>query len=217
MASRGVTPNQISIASVIFAFVAASAFFVAALASSITLASLAWLVAAAAIQGRLVCNLIDGMVAVEGGQQTRSGELFNDVPDRIADPIVLVSLGYAASIMLGSFEATSGEAASRLDPSVIVAIGWAAGLLAVMTAYVRVLGISIGTPADFGGPMAKQHRMAIVTAASVVAAVGLWWNRSLMAWVPTIALTIIVLGCIMTIAGRLIRAYRVLETTRVGP
>ena len=51
------------------------------------------------IQCRLLCNLFDGMVAVEGGKKTNSGELFNDIPDRIADPLILVSAGYAVHMV----------------------------------------------------------------------------------------------------------------------
>ena len=31
------------------------------------------------------------MVAVEGGKSTPSGELFNDIPDRVVDPLILVA------------------------------------------------------------------------------------------------------------------------------
>ena len=54
--------------------------------------------AAVLIQFRLLCNLFDGMVAVEGGLGTPSGILFNDFPDRIADPLILICAGYAAQI-----------------------------------------------------------------------------------------------------------------------
>ena len=52
--------------------------------------------AAAMIQLRLVCNLIDGMVAVEGGLGTKTGDVFNDLPDRLADVLLLAGAGYAA-------------------------------------------------------------------------------------------------------------------------
>ena len=41
-------------------------------------------------------------------------------------------------------------------------LGWSAAVLAVLTAYVRVLGASLGTTHQFIGPMAKPHRMALV-------------------------------------------------------
>ena len=39
--------------------------------------------------------MLDGMVAIEGGRQTKSGEIFNDLPDRIADALIFVCAGYA--------------------------------------------------------------------------------------------------------------------------
>ena len=42
-------------------------------------------------------------------------------------------------------------------------------VLAVMTAYARVLGRSLGSGIYFIGPMAKQHRMATLSGACVIA------------------------------------------------
>ena len=96
------------------------------------------------VQARLLANLLDGMVAIGRGVASPTGELFNEVPDRVSDTAVLVGLGVAA----GS-----------------VAWGLAAALAAMATAYVRLPsgGGSDGFRATFGGPMAKQHRMALVT------------------------------------------------------
>lgn len=104
---------------------------------------LASLVAIAFIQLRLVCNLLDGMVAIEGGKQSALGSLYNEFPDRIADSLLIVTLGYAAA-----------------SPS----LGWFAALAAALTAYVRVFGGALGLKQTFAGPMAKQHRMAVMTA-----------------------------------------------------
>jgi phosphatidylglycerophosphate synthase len=45
-------------------------------------------------QLRLLSNLSNGMAAIEGGKVTNSGELYDDFLDRIADPLLLVGLGY---------------------------------------------------------------------------------------------------------------------------
>ena len=95
----------------------------------------------------------DGMVAIEGGFQTKSGEIFNDFPDRVSDPIILICAGYAIQTVPGGVE-----------------LGWLAGILAVMTAYTRTLAGASGAPQRFLGPMAKQHRMALLSAALVLAA-----------------------------------------------
>jgi len=111
------------------------------------------LVAAACIQLRLLCNLLDGMLAVEMGLKTPTGELFNDLPDRVADVVILVGAGYAVR-----------------DVPYGLALGWSAAVMALFTAYVRVLGGSIGVTQYFVGPMAKQHRMFTVTLAAIIAA-----------------------------------------------
>lgn len=184
------TPNQISLASIGFAAAAAACLLLLPSAHPTGLA--AWLLpllAAVAVQGRLLCNLFDGMVAVEGGKGGPSGELFNDAPDRLADALILVAAGYAAGW---------------------VALGWLAALLAVMTAYVRTLGSSLGVPADFRGPMAKQHRMAVVTAACLLSAVAnpIW---PLAGYLLLAALLLINTGCVVTLYRRLVYAYRYLE------
>ena len=40
------------------------------------------LLAAAGIQLRLLCNLLDGMLAVEEGFKSKTGDIYNDLPDR---------------------------------------------------------------------------------------------------------------------------------------
>jgi hypothetical protein len=78
-----------------------------------------------------------------------------------------------------------------------------------MTAYVRSLGASAGASQQFCGPMAKQQRMALVTAASVVAAVIGWHNGSfpVLGW----TLGLISAGCIITIFRRTCRIIGELE------
>jgi phosphatidylglycerophosphate synthase len=41
------------------------------------------LTAAIGVPRRLLCNLLDGMVAVAGGLGSPSGQVWNDLPDRI--------------------------------------------------------------------------------------------------------------------------------------
>ena len=48
------------------------------------------------------------------------------------------------------------------------ALGWAAATAAVFTAYVRLLGGSLGQVQRFTGPLAKQHRMALLTGACLL-------------------------------------------------
>lgn len=185
---RNITPNQISIASIFFAVLSAWCLH------NFNGDPHWWLLVLAAffIQVRLLCNLFDGMVAVEGGKKTKSGELFNDIPDRIADPIILVAAGYAI-----------------YDVEYGATLGWSAGLLSVMTAYIRTLAASMGAPVNFQGPMAKQHRMAVMTIACVAASIETTVRDSHYSLV--IALILIIVGCILTCIRRAISAYRFLE------
>ena len=187
LSQTAISPNQISLLSVVFAALAAAGFCWIAQGAS---PQVFWLVAIF-IQLRLLCNLLDGMVAVEGGKSTKSGELFNDIPDRIADPLILVSAGYASQITWG------------------MELGWLAGLLAVLTAYIRTLATSLGAPSNFSGPMAKQQRMAVLTAAAVLSVFEAMWLYS--HWVLVTALIIIILGAIWTSIRRIRAAYRYLE------
>lgn len=192
LSQQNITPNQISIASVFFAALSA---FCLLLFGSINHEGNWWLLLIAAffIQIRLLCNLFDGMVAVEGGKSTKSGELFNDIPDRIADPLILVSAGYAINVVSWGAE-----------------IGWSAGLFAVMTAYVRTLSSSIGAPVNFQGPMAKQHRMALLTIACILTAIETTiWNTD---FTLLFTLLLIAAGSIITSIGRARTAYQYLET-----
>jgi phosphatidylglycerophosphate synthase len=176
-----ITPNQISVLSVA----------AAALGGALLLWSPGWpafIVAAACVQLRLLCNLLDGMVAIEGGKSTAIGALFNEMPDRLSDALFLVPLGYAADY-----------------PS----LGWLAALLAVLTAYVRVLGGALGQVQDFGGMLSKQRRMAVLTIALLVAAVedGLWGSRMSL----LLAAIIIALGSLATCVSRTIGIAERLE------
>ncbi|RZK00608.1 MAG: CDP-alcohol phosphatidyltransferase family protein [Novosphingobium sp.] len=134
------TPNAVSVAGIGFAASGAACFVFAGTQP------LLWLGGALFIQLRLLANLMDGLLAVEGGRQSPTGALFNEFPDRIEDALLLVAAGYGAGV-----------------PT----LGWAAALPAMGTAYVRALGGSLGLPQDFRGPMAKQHRMALLTAGAL--------------------------------------------------
>ena len=63
--AMGITPNAVSVVSVVFAIAGAALMMTVSYACCKWAATLMWLGAAACIQLRLVCNLIDGMVAIE--------------------------------------------------------------------------------------------------------------------------------------------------------
>lgn len=183
----GVRPNAVSIAGVAFALGASVAFFlIPELARGGRTALL--LVAAATVQLRLLCNLLDGMLAVEEGFKSKTGEIYNDLPDRVADVFILVGAGYSVrSLAYG------------------VTLGWAAAVLALFTAYVRLLGGSLGLTQHFIGPMAKQHRMFTLTVVTLLAAVETLLDM------PPRAIRI---GLGVIVAGSIVTAIR--RTTRIA-
>jgi phosphatidylglycerophosphate synthase len=187
-----ITPNQISVLSVGFA---AAGFYTAYMvySSAETGCKMTYLLLTAAmIQLRLLCNMMDGLVAVEGGKKSATGDLFNDVPDRAAD--VLLIMGIA------TVEGLSSN---------LVHWGSLAVVAAVLTAYMRTLGSSLGLPADFGGPMAKQHRMFTLTLACVLASVELKVYGS--HHVLRYAMIIVAVGGLLTFIRRMVRAYKLLQ------
>ncbi|HSY49863.1 MAG TPA: CDP-alcohol phosphatidyltransferase family protein [Thermoanaerobaculia bacterium] len=188
-----IRPNAISIFSIVFALGAGAALIASRNAEGIPRVGLL-IAAAAGIQLRLLCNLFDGMVAVEGKMASKTGDIFNELPDRIADPLIIVSAGYAIVRFY------------TLGPT----LGWCAGLLAVMTAYVRVLAGSVRAKQDFCGPMAKQHRMATLTLAIIVDAIaGYLGFRD---YTLMLALIMIIVGTIVTMVRRTRRMAAELES-----
>tara|TARA_R110002074_G_scaffold306981_1_gene477921 strand:- start:450 stop:959 length:510 start_codon:yes stop_codon:yes gene_type:complete len=85
-----------------------------------------------------------------------------------------------------------------------VAVLLAAGL-AILVAYLRAFGGSLGQDADYSGPMAKQHRMAAITLAAALGIVLSPWIAP--GTVLAFALWVIVLGCIATVARRGMRIH----------
>lgn len=188
LAAMAITPNQISQASMAAAALAGLAFWLTSETQD-GLRSLLFMAAALFCQLRLLCNLFDGMVAVEGGKGAPDGPFWNEFPDRVADLFILVGAGYGIGLP---------------------ALGFAAGAFAVLTAYVRELGRANGAPSDFSGPMAKQHRMAAITFAAVVSAFeGLWLGDG---EVLLAALVVIALGAALTALRRARRQTAWLRT-----
>ena len=171
--AKGLTPNQISQASMGFAALGFLLYWLSTTGGFLQFLFL--VLAAATLQARLVCNLIDGMVAIEGGKGAKDGPFWNEAPDRVSDLLFFTGAGLAAG-----------------NP----ALGLLAAALAIATAYVRELGRAEGFPPDFSGPLAKPQRMAVLTAGTLLAA--LYATE----WTLTVTLWIIALGTAATAIRR---------------
>ena len=192
LARMRIRPNTISVFSVVFSVVAGVCFAMTAWPSSALITATLFVAGAICVQLRLLCNLFDGMVAVEGGLKTKSGEVFNELPDRFSDVVIFIGLGYAASAVPFGVE-----------------LGYIAAVLAVITAYVRTLGAVTGAGQNFMGPMAKQHRMATVTIAAIFSAPAVF--QSFHPWILTVSLGIVTAGMFFTIIRRTLWVIRTLE------
>lgn len=193
LARTGVRPNTISVAGVLLAALAGVCLWSAGETATGWHRSALFILAVCGMQLRLLCNLFDGMVAIEGGFKTKSGEIFNELPDRFSDAFIFIGAAYSIPEIAWTRE-----------------LGWTAAVLAVVTAYVRALGASMGAGQQFIGPMAKQQRMALMTLACVLVAFAPIWPFLLR--LITLALALVVAGCLVTIFRRCRRIAQEMES-----
>jgi phosphatidylglycerophosphate synthase len=148
LVQKGISPNTISLAGMAAGIAAGCAL---PLTGHTGFVRAGFIAAILGIVIRGMGNVLDGMVAVQGGRACPIGELFNEVPDRVADVVILIGAGYAR----GS----------------VVLLGYLAALAAVLTAYVRAQGRALGAPQEFCGPMAKPQRMLMILGLALFCAV----------------------------------------------
>lgn len=189
LAATGITPNQISVASVFFSLLTAIFFY-----AGTAITPYFYLLGSLGIVMRLLCNLFDGMVAVEYAKATGSGGIYNDAPDRFADLLIIVGAGHAAI----SF------------PHALY-IAWIAASFAIMTAYARVLGAANGTEHFFMGPMAKQHRMFLLILGGILEWINGYVHFVAPGYIFYYVIILIALGSIATTLRRLIHIIFTLE------
>ena len=192
LTSRHVSPNAISIAGMCACIIGGMAVGLTSLFDWRIL----WVIGAVGAQLRLTANMLDGMVAIASARTSKTGELYNEVPDRISDAAMFIGAGYA----------WGGD----------VTMGYIATILAIFTAYIRAAGKIAGAPNEFCGPMAKQHRMLVITIVCVYAAIAprSWQIINLNNWqtgLMTLALLVIVIGSIITVIRRLSRIVHALK------
>lgn len=143
---------------------------------------------------RLWLNMLDGMVAVAAGKASWRGEILNDLPDRVSD--VLIFVGVAHSGLCSPFA------------------GYWVAILALLTAYVGMLGQAVGVRREFSGVMSKPWRMVVLHlgawATALTGGAREFAALTLLDWACILILT----GCLQTIAVRLRRIMRALQEKR---
>ena len=185
----GVHPNWVSYSSIAAAAGAAVCFWQAGAVPALLIPAVGFCYL------RLWFNMLDGMVALASGKASRTGEIANELPDRISDVLIFVGVAHSGLCHpLGGY--------------------WAA-ILALLTAYVGTLGQAVGVQRDFSGVMAKPWRM-------VTLHVGAWLTLGLL-WVADGRIEfggltvldwtnlVVIAGCVQTVVIRLVRIVRALH------
>ena len=195
LAARHVSPNAISVAGLISGVAAGLLLAATRFAENDWLQRALWLAAAAGMQLRLVANMLDGMVALASQKASRLGELYNELPDRVSDAVVIIGAGYAVGGL--------------------PAFGYIAACIAILTAYVRAVGKAAGASNLFVGPMAKPQRMFLLTIVALLMAAlpGSWqpsWGDQ-HAGLATVGLALIIVGGLLTVLRRLTLIVRHLQ------
>lgn len=187
LAEHDASPNAISVWGMIVGIVAGALFAATGSAPAGWPQRVLFLCGAVCIQLRLLANMLDGMVAVATQKASRMGELYNELPDRVSDVAIIIGAGYAAGGL--------------------PVLGYAAACVAVLTAYIRAVGKAAGASNLFVGPMAKPHRMFVLTVVAVLtSALPTNWQPSWgepRAGLITFGLALIILGGLLTIYRRL--------------
>ena len=188
----GVHPNWISYASIVASASAALCFWQAAHMPLLLIAAVAWCYL------RLWFNMLDGMVALAAGTASRTGEIANELPDRISDVLIFVGVAHSGLCQpLGGY--------------------WAA-IFALLVAYVGTLGQAVGVQREFSGIMTKPWRMVTLHAGAWITLALIWGgqgNRSfggltVLDWTHAT----IVAGCLQTMCIRLARIVGALNVQR---
>jgi phosphatidylglycerophosphate synthase len=190
---REIHPNWISYSSIVASAGAGLCFWQAAAVPALLV------VAVGFCYLRLWLNMLDGMVALSSGKASRTGEIANELPDRISDVLIFV-----------------GVAHSHLCCPLA---GYWAALLALLVAYVGTLGQAVGVQREFSGWMAKPWRMVTLHLGAWITLGFLWWDEStihcrgltVLDW----TLLTIIAGCVQTVGLRIVRIIHVLK--KEGP
>jgi hypothetical protein len=135
----------------------------------------ALLLAGIFLQVRFVCGLVERIVIRERGTRARSTEILGNLLDRGADIAVFVAAGYSIG-------------GGVIGPM----LGWMAAVLCVATSYVGLLSSAPVLLEAATYPMNQRHRMAVMTAACVIAAI---LPAGLRPFAMYLAMVVVVLGC----------------------
>lgn len=129
MAAAGITANQVTISTAVASVV---------LGISLAIEQRGWILLPIFLFVRMTLNAIDGMLALEYGQQSRLGAVLNELADVISDAVLTLPF----ALLPG------------WNPL------WVAGAIffALLAEMAGVLGLTIGNTRRYDGPFGKSDR-----------------------------------------------------------
>src|SRR5437588_1012801 len=145
---RGIHPNFVSYSSIAASAGAGLCFWQAGAVPALLLPAVGFCYL------RLWLNMLDGMVALASGTASRTGEIANELPDRVSDVLIFVGVAHS-----GLCHPLSGF--------------WVA-IFALLVAYVGTIGQAVGVQREFSGVMAKPWRMVALHVGAWIT-LGLIW------------------------------------------
>lgn len=167
--ARGVTANQVTLAALVLSAAVGVAFWYADRWSMLFLALPAGLLL------RMGLNAIDGMIARTYQQQTKLGEVLNELGDVISDILIYLPVIKHAP-----------------DHALLAVIFM---VLCPVNEFAGFMGKVIGTMRRYDGPMGKSDRALVFGVIGIAGAFGL----DLRPWLGWILGLLIVLLCISTL------------------
>jgi phosphatidylglycerophosphate synthase len=187
--SWGIHPNWISCSSIVASSLAGFFFWQSS--------AFPWFLvpAVAFCYVRLFLNMLDGMVALASGTASRTGEVANELPDRVSDVIIFIGVAHSGLCH--------------------VLAGYWVVILSLFVSYVGILGQAVGVQREFSGWMSKPWRMVLLHIGAWLTLALIWWGGghselrglSVLDW----TLFAISAGCVQTICVRLVRILRALR------
>lgn len=187
---RGIHPNLVSYASIVASAGAGLCFRQAGAVPGLLI------VAVGFCYLRLWLNMLDGMVALASGKASRTGEIANELPDRVSDVLIFVGVSHS-----GLCHPLAGY--------------WVA-LFALLVAYVGTLGQAVGVQREFSGWMAKPWRMVALHVGTWMTLICLWCGDGTIRYggltILDWTLLAILVGCVQTVVLRVSKIVHVLQT-----
>lgn len=174
---RNVTANQITISSIVLSFLIGISFWNA------DKICLLFLTLPIGLLIRMALNALDGMMAREYNQQTKKGELLNEVGDIVSDLFIFFPL-------------------LKFEKEIVYTIGLFLAL-SIINEFSGIMGKIVGNERRYEGPMGKSDRAFVL---SLYGIVSFFWSN-LLDYSNWIFLIVILLLVIST-ATRLTKAIR---------